>query len=123
MALCKDRARSDGNSFKMYRDHICQAQDPDEVEKALHNYEIRKKAAECHDTPRLIIHEARLKLSSDAAVTSPHYNVLFNVLEEMIIFYQNLKHSPILLFHSIFKILLRIKSFFYMIIMMLIVDY
>ena len=34
---CKGRARSDGNSFKMYQAHICQAPDPDEVEKALYN--------------------------------------------------------------------------------------
>ena len=71
---CKGRARSDGNTFKMYQDHICQAPNPDEIEKVLFNYEIRKKAAECHDSPRLIIHEARLKLSSDAVITSPQYN-------------------------------------------------
>ena len=80
---CKGRARSDGNSFKMYQDHICQAPDPDEVEKASYNYEIRKKAAECHDTPRLIIHEARLKLSSDAAITSPQYNALQRVIQRI----------------------------------------
>ncbi|CAF3887522.1 unnamed protein product [Rotaria sordida] len=57
--------------FKMYQDHICQAPDPNEIEKALFNYEIKKKAEQCHDLPRLIVHEARLKLSSDAAITIP----------------------------------------------------
>ncbi|CAF4536466.1 unnamed protein product, partial [Rotaria sp. Silwood2] len=80
---CKGRARSDGNSFKMYQDHICQAPHPDEIEKALYNYEIRKKAAECHDTPRLIIHEARLKLSSDVAITSPQYNASQRVIQRI----------------------------------------
>ncbi|CAF1607524.1 unnamed protein product, partial [Adineta ricciae] len=80
---CKGRARPDGNSFEAYQDHTCQAPDPDEIEKALYNHEIRKKAAECHDTPRLIIHEARLKLSSDAAITSPQYNASQRVIQRI----------------------------------------
>ncbi|CAF3429537.1 unnamed protein product [Rotaria socialis] len=62
---CKGRARSDGNSFKMHQDHICQAPDPDEIEKALYNYEIRKKAAEY------------------AAITSPQYNASQRVIQRI----------------------------------------
>ncbi|CAF2824347.1 unnamed protein product [Rotaria sp. Silwood2] len=72
MALCKKNcespARYGGIMFKMYQDHICQAPDPNEIEKALFNYEIKKKAEQFHDPPRLIIHETWLKLSSDAAI-------------------------------------------------------
>ncbi|CAF0991555.1 unnamed protein product [Adineta ricciae] len=67
----------------MYQDHICQAPNRDEIEKALFNYEIRKKTAECHDSPRLIIHEARLKLSSDAAITSSQYNTSQSAIQRM----------------------------------------
>ncbi|CAF2942003.1 unnamed protein product [Rotaria sp. Silwood2] len=80
---CKGRARSDGNTFKMYQDRVCQASDPDEIEKALFNYEIRTKAAECHASPRLIIHEARFKLSSDAAITNPQYNASQRVIQRI----------------------------------------
>jgi hypothetical protein len=59
----------------MYQHHICRAPDPNEIEKALFNYGIKKKAAQYHDLPRLIIHKARLKLSSDSAITSPQYTV------------------------------------------------
>ena len=37
---CKGRARYNENSFKMYRNHICQAPNPDEIEKAIFHYEI-----------------------------------------------------------------------------------
>jgi hypothetical protein len=37
-ANCKGRARHDGNIYQMYQDHICQAPDPNEIEKALFNY-------------------------------------------------------------------------------------
>ncbi|CAF1420378.1 unnamed protein product [Adineta steineri] len=80
---CKGRARSKGDTFEMYQDHICQAPDPDQIEKALFSHEIRKKAAECHDSPRLIIHEARLKLSSDAAITSPQYSGSQRVIQRV----------------------------------------
>ncbi|CAF1552573.1 unnamed protein product [Rotaria sp. Silwood1] len=75
-ANCKGRARHDGNIYQMYQDHICQAPDLNEIEKALFNYETKKKAEQCHDPPRLIIHEARLKLSSDAAITIPQCTAL-----------------------------------------------
>ena len=65
---CKGRARYDGITYKMYQDRICQAPDPNEIEKGLFNYEIKKKAGQRYDLPRFIIHEARLKLSSDAAI-------------------------------------------------------
>ena len=68
---CKGHARYNENSFKMYRDHICQAPNPDEIEKAVFHYEIRKKAEQTHDPPRLIIQEARLKLSQDDVITIP----------------------------------------------------
>ena len=32
---CKGRARYDDNNFKMYQDHICQAANPDEIEKTI----------------------------------------------------------------------------------------
>ena len=44
-ASCKGRARPDGNTFNMYKDHICQAPDPNEI---------KKKAAQCHDSLTLI---------------------------------------------------------------------
>ncbi|CAF1411559.1 unnamed protein product, partial [Didymodactylos carnosus] len=68
---CKGRARYDGVMYEMYQDHICQAPDPNEIEKAVFNHEIRQKAEQCHNPPRLIIQDARLKLSSDAAATIP----------------------------------------------------
>jgi hypothetical protein len=42
---CKDRARLDGNKFKMYKGHICQAPDPTVI---------KKKVARYHDLLRLI---------------------------------------------------------------------
>ncbi len=113
-ASCKGRAHPDGITCKMYQHHICRAPDPNEIEKALFNYWIKKKAAQYHDLTRLIVHEARLKLSSDAAITSPQYTVsqiIINVFDEMKIF------------HQIFKILLQIKNLYYTIIMIIIVDY
>jgi hypothetical protein len=50
------------------------APDPDEIEKAVFNHEIRKKDKQYHGPPRLIIQDARLKLSSDAAATIPQYS-------------------------------------------------
>ncbi|CAF4155912.1 unnamed protein product, partial [Rotaria sordida] len=70
---CKGRTRFDGNIYEAYKDHTCQAPNPEEIEKAIYNYDIRKKAANYHDPPRLIIQEARLKLSSDAAAIIPQY--------------------------------------------------
>ncbi|CAF0809055.1 unnamed protein product [Didymodactylos carnosus] len=67
------RARYDGVMYEMYQDHICQAPDPNEIEKAVFSHEIRQKAEQCHDPPRLIIQEARLKLFSGAAATIPQY--------------------------------------------------
>jgi hypothetical protein len=70
---CKGRARYDGVVHEMYQNHICQAPDPDQIEKAAFTHEIRTKAEQCHDPPRLIIRDARLKLSSDAAAIIPQY--------------------------------------------------
>jgi hypothetical protein len=53
-AGCRGHAPPDGTIFKMYKDHICQVRDPNEIVKALYNYEIKKKVAQCHDLPRLI---------------------------------------------------------------------
>ena len=75
-ASCKGRVRYDGISYEMYRDHICQALDPNEIEKALFTHEIRQKAELCHDPPRLIIHEVRLKSSFGSAITAPQCNAL-----------------------------------------------
>jgi hypothetical protein len=77
----KGRALYDEIMFKMYQDHICQAPDPNEIEKALFNYEIKKKAEQCHDPPKLIIHKARLKLSSDAAITVPQCTALQRAIQ------------------------------------------
>ncbi|CAF1081639.1 unnamed protein product [Rotaria sordida] len=46
------RARYDDGSYTAYQDHICRAPDPDEIEKALYNYEIKKNAQQCHDPLR-----------------------------------------------------------------------
>ena len=40
---CKGRARYDGVIYEMYQDRICQAANPNEIEKAVFNYEITKK--------------------------------------------------------------------------------
>ena len=77
----KGRARYNENSFKMYRDHICLAPNPDEIEKAVFHYEIRKKAEQTHDPPRLIIQGARLKSSQDAAITIPQYSASIRVVQ------------------------------------------
>ena len=43
---------------------------------ALFTYEIRQKAEVCHDPPRLIMHEAHVKLSFDTAITVPQCTAL-----------------------------------------------
>ena len=75
-ANCKGRARYDVTTYEMYQDHICQAPDPNEIEKALFTYEIRQKAELRHDPPRYITHEAHLKLSFDAAIIVPQCTAL-----------------------------------------------
>lgn len=70
---CNGRARYDDDIYTAYQDHICQAPNPDEIEKALYNHEIKTNAQQCHDPPRLIIQNARLKISSDAAINIPQY--------------------------------------------------
>ena len=82
-ANCKGRARCDGITCKMDLDHICQALDPNEIEKALFNYEIKKKARQCYDLSRLIIHEARLKLSSNAAIIIPQCTALQRTIQRV----------------------------------------
>ncbi|CAF4307611.1 unnamed protein product, partial [Rotaria sordida] len=67
----------------MYQDHACQASDPNGTEKALFMYEIKKKAEQCHDSPRLIIHGTRLKLSSDAAITISQCTALRRVIQRI----------------------------------------
>ena len=57
----------------MYQSHACQAPNPEEIEKTMYDYEIRKKAKNSHDKSRLIIQEARFKLSSEAAAIIPQY--------------------------------------------------
>ncbi len=68
---CKGRARFDGNICEAYKDHTCQAPNPEEIEKAIYNYDIRKKAANSHDPPRLIY-----SLASVISITSVAF-VLF----------------------------------------------
>jgi hypothetical protein len=70
---CKGRARHNGIVYETYQDHLCQAPDPDQIEKAAFIHEIRTKAEQCHDAPRLLIQDVRLKLSSDAAAIIPQY--------------------------------------------------
>jgi hypothetical protein len=48
---CKGRARFDGVNYEMYKDHMCRALNPNEIEKALYTYEIRKKAEKSNDQP------------------------------------------------------------------------
>ncbi|CAF0792846.1 unnamed protein product [Rotaria sordida] len=93
------RARYDDGIYTTYQDHICRAPDPDEIEKALYNYEIKKNAQQCHDPPRLIIQNARLKISLDAAINIPQYtasqhiiipsNYQVNALNEQFLLYDN----------------------------------
>ncbi|CAF4331460.1 unnamed protein product, partial [Rotaria sordida] len=71
------------NMFKIYQDHVCQASDPNGTEKALFMYEIKKKAEQCHDSPRLIIHETRLKLSSDATINISPCTALRRVIQRI----------------------------------------
>ena len=82
-ANCKDGARYDGTTYETYQDHICQVPEPNEIEKALFTYEIRQKAELCHDPPRLIIHEAHLKLFSDAAITVPQCITLQRTIQRI----------------------------------------
>ncbi|CAF1098713.1 unnamed protein product [Adineta steineri] len=70
---CKGRASYDKGIYTTYQDPICRAPDPDEIEKVLYNYEIKKNAQQSHDPPRLIIQNARLKISLDAAINIPQY--------------------------------------------------
>ena len=43
------------------------------IGKSVYSYEIRRKAENSRDKPRLIIQEARVKLSSEAAAIIPQY--------------------------------------------------
>ena len=70
---CNGRARYNRTTYEMYQSHACQAPNREEIEKAMYDYEIRKKAKNSHDKPRLIIQEARFKLSSEAAAITPQY--------------------------------------------------
>ena len=79
----KGRARYDGTIYEMYQDHICHAPDQNEIEKALFTYEIRQKAELSHDPPRLIIHEARLKLAFDAVITVPQCTALQRTIQRI----------------------------------------
>lgn len=79
----KGRARYDDNHFKMYRDHICQAPNPDEIEKPIFTHEIRKKAQLSHDSPRLVIQETRLALPSDAAIITPQYAASIRIIQRI----------------------------------------
>ena len=45
------------------------------IEKSVYSYEIRRKAENSHGKPRLIILEARIKLSSEATVIIPQYTL------------------------------------------------
>ena len=70
---CKGRGRYNGTTYEMYQNHACQAPNPEEIEKAMYDYEIRKKAKNSHGKSRLVIQEARFKLSSEAAAIIPQY--------------------------------------------------
>ena len=82
-ANCKGHSGHDGATYEMHQDHICQAPDPNEIEKALFTYEIRQKVELCHDPPILKIHEARLKLSFDAAITVPQCTALQRTIQRI----------------------------------------
>ena len=43
-AKCRGRARDEGSTYKMYQVHSCQAPNPDDIEKAVFNHEIRERA-------------------------------------------------------------------------------
>ena len=70
---CKCRAHHNGAAYEMYQSHACQAPNPEEIEKSVGSYEIRRKAEYSHDQPRLIIQEARVKFSTEAAAITPQY--------------------------------------------------
>ena len=56
-----------------YQSHACQAPNLEEIEKSIYSYEIGRKTEDSHDKTRLIIEEARVKLSSEAAAIIPQY--------------------------------------------------
>ena len=70
---CKDRACHDGTSYEMYQSHACQAPNPEEIEKSVRSYEIRRKAENPHNKSRLITQEVRVKLSSEVAAIIQQY--------------------------------------------------
>ena len=72
---CKGCARHNETTYEMYHSHACWASSPGEIEKAVYNYAITRKAENSHNKPRLIIQEARVKLSSDAVAIIPQYTL------------------------------------------------
>ena len=58
-------------TYGMYQSHTCKASNPGDIEKSVHSYEIRRKVKNSLDKPRLMIQEARVELSSEAAAIVP----------------------------------------------------
>jgi hypothetical protein len=64
---CRERARFEKVSYEICQDHIDQASNPNETEKALYVHEIRQKVQEPNDSSGLMLCNERWALSSDAA--------------------------------------------------------
>ena len=82
-AKCEDRAREVGSTYSVYQEHSCQAPNPEEIEQAVFVHEIRRKAENSHDAPLLLIQDARMKLSSDAAAKVPQYTAFQRTIQRL----------------------------------------
>ena len=122
---CQGRACYNENNLKMYEDHICQAL---KLKKSYFITKFERKHSQTHHPARLIIEEVRLKFSqkvqfnystlkfdtSDLQMillpfrSIHHQYVLFNVLDEIRIFYRRSWSS---LYYMIYKIVVTNEKF------------
>ncbi|CAF4468473.1 unnamed protein product [Didymodactylos carnosus] len=70
---CTGRVLHNGVRYEMYRGHMCEAPNPEEVQRAIFNEEIRDKAPSTHNTPRQIIQDARLKINIESSSILPQF--------------------------------------------------
>ena len=127
---CNGRVPYDGTIDEIWiRITNVDAPNPNEMEKAPFNDEIRQKAELCRDPSKLIIDEACLNLFSDTAMmTVPRCTVLQLTIQRIRHDKDHSNRSPktffvILFFHRIIDVLLRSKNcLFSMITMIIVVD-
>ncbi|CAF4370280.1 unnamed protein product, partial [Didymodactylos carnosus] len=65
---CTGRVLYNGVRYEMFRGRMCDAPNPEEVQRAIFNEEIRDKARSTHNTPRQVIQDARLKINIEIAL-------------------------------------------------------